>query len=1375
MIIFHLLKLFVKASSRHPQFLLLIALLIPLLLRGQDVQFRHYHSDEGFSGSAFKRIAQDSLGYLWITSGSGVFKFDGYKFTNYHKVLRNAVCNVDPGGVFWIGTEGQLMRFNAQRQAFDSIMLPLSFIVPASLGFSNEKMVWIGTNEYGLLSFERGADSVFSIQNTADPKARSIFHIVNEGNNLLLGTSHGLWRFDPEKGIYSRPFFSEGIQPLLDSGTVKKIFAHAGFYWLWINNQLMKIRPNGVVVNTLDFNELRRQFDPENKFSRAEVTCIAEAQHEKFWITTSGFGLIFYDPSTGKCRNYRYDKNDDTSPPSDVLNDVVLDRDDNVWFTTVNKGIVKIKKRSLEFYNYIKGFSSTGIEEIRTVEGHDLIVATNGGGLWKAKYDMADINKLDFQPFKFESSSGFENILEMDVGRSTLWLGSLNSGVVGLPVSKEGIVGHNPKFRFRHIDGDANSLSDNFITSLWESSEKYLWIGTYTGGINIASIASSPVSFNVYKNEPGNLQSIRTNGMRAFHGQSDGSVLVATFAGLDRIPNAKEPYSDLKFQHLGFATNMTEVTRTPRGSYVISSVDGLAEAFPEGESFRFEKIPLPGKPNVVTTQIDLLGRIWCMSFEGLFFYDPNTKFVLRFIQEDGLLSSRSVSAGRSAQTEDGVMLFSNAEGVTVFNPLTLEIDRAKPKPILTELRINNQLISPGNKDTDYVMSESITTVDKLELKHTHYILEIEFSAMDMSFPEKNHYKYKLKGFNDTWVETDWRNRKATYTNLNPGTYTFMVVASNRDGVMSDHVASIDIVVLPAPWRTWWAYSIYGLIIFGILYVSRRSILKEERLKASLRIEQVELEKKQMELIKAQEVDKLKSSFFTNISHEFRTPLTLIQGPVQQLLEKFADDPKIKQSLQLVQNNVDLLLKLINQLLELSRLESGNLTIDHTKTDLNAFIRSAVNFFNSSARQKNLSISVDLPSVPYTINVDNGKLETILINLLGNAMKFTPDNGKISLKAWFEGDIAMAAGKTSTLCVSVTDTGIGIPEDKQALIFDRFYQVSETHSQIGTGIGLALVRELTEVLKGSIEVRSKLGEGSVFALKIPVQVLGSGSETPSELITQVNNDLSGIESNGVHDNQFKVSKILVVEDNHDLRQFIISSFDGAYHCLEASTGTEGLDKAIHEIPELIISDIMMPEMDGIAMSAKIKRDLRTCHIPILFLTARATEKSKLEGLEVGAEDYLTKPFNKQELVLKVRNIIAARERIREKLRLELLKEAPSVIAQSADEQFLIKVKEVIHQRLNDPQLGVETLCLDVGMSRTQLYRKINALTGFGVNELIRTFRLKRAAQLLNQHWGSVSDIAYEVGFSNLSYFSKCFKEEFGTLPSEYGHTNTPKSP
>jgi signal transduction histidine kinase/DNA-binding response OmpR family regulator/ligand-binding sensor domain-containing protein len=1357
----------VKALLQNIAIIILTFLLGCVSLASAQEQFRHYSSDEGFTGSAFKRIVQDSLGFLWITSGSGIFRFDGYNFIKYEHDTKNiTAAGVDPTGGVWVTTEERLMSYDYKRSSFDTINLPSSEIIANSIGFSGNSKVWIGTRGKGLYYLARTNRSFTAVPNVPDPEANTIFDIVNEQGTLLLGTSHGIWRYDPELNKYSRPFLEEKIFTLSYSGAVKKIFAHRGYYWIWVNQQLIKVRANGTIVNTLDFEKIRNQFDPENKFSQAEITSIAEDKDEKFWITTSGIGLIYYDPLKNECRNFRHDQLNESSLPGDLLFHVMIDRDENVWFSTVNKGIVLKKKKSINFHNYLKGFSSTAISVLPRNGSPQIVAGTNGGGLWTALYSHDSIANMNFSPFKIDSASGFENILEMGSGKSTLWIGSYNAGVIGLPVSPEGQLSHTPEFRFQNDPTNPRSLSQNFITSIWEGTDGYIWIGTFGAGLNVGRKSSGSGDFSIYRPDPDNPHALGGSGVRMVLRQNDGSVILAQFSGIDQVLNPGA-HDALKFNHLLKDVYCSQVINTVSGTLVAATINGLYEGFKEGNSYRFESIALVRHPNITSLQEDQLGRIWCMTFEGLFCYDPKTKFVLRFMKEDGLVSSRTVSAGRSTQTEDGVMIFSNAEGLVVFDPLTLHIDDTKPRPLLTQLKVNNETVSSQkNEDGKYTIAESIFTLDELELDHTHHILELEFSAMDMTAPEKIRYKYMLENFNDSWVEADWRSRRATYTNLEPGNYTFKVMAANRDGVWSNHVASISIVVLPAPWDTWWAYTIYASIFAGLLYMARRSLLKEERLKASLQIEEVELEKKQMELLKAQEVDKLKSSFFTNISHEFRTPLTLIQGPVQLLLEKFSDDPKIKRQLQLIQNNVLLLLKLINQLLELSRLESGNLTIENVPTELNGFMHSMVTYFESQVRQKNLAVHLDLPEHSYSVNVDKGKLETILINLIGNAMKFTSEHGRVSVGAAIERNANI---DSATLSLLVADNGIGIPEDKQTLIFDRFYQVSETHNQIGTGIGLALVKELTDLLGGTIQVKSKPGVGSEFTVRLPVQIIASlPVHQPEWSDLKLENGIAD-GSNGSAGKAANIPKILVVEDNQDLRQFIIESFDGAYQFLEAATGVEGHDKAIHEIPELIISDIMMPEMDGITMSAKIKKDIRACHIPILFLTAKATEKSKLSGLGTGAEDYLTKPFNKTELILKVRNIIMARDKIREKLRLELLSEAPSVVVQSSDEQFLVKVKEVIHRRLNDSQLGVDSLCVDIGMSRTQLYRKINALTGYSVNELIRKFRLKRAAQLLDQHWGGVSDIAYEIGFTNLSYFSKCFKDEFGVSPSEYTHS------
>ncbi|MBL7851194.1 MAG: response regulator, partial [Cyclobacteriaceae bacterium] len=526
-------------------------------------------------------------------------------------------------------------------------------------------------------------------------------------------------------------------------------------------------------------------------------------------------------------------------------------------------------------------------------------------------------------------------------------------------------------------------------------------------------------------------------------------------------------------------------------------------------------------------------------------------------------------------------------------------------------------------------------------------------------------------------------------------------------------------------------------------------------------------------------------FFTNISHEFRTPLTLIKGPVDAMLDRFKDDPEAVKRLKLVQRNSELLLRLINQLLDLAKLESGSLKVEKSAGEVHGFVRAIASGFDSHARQRGLTLSVEVPAEPANVMFDRDKVETIMINLLNNAIKFTPSGGEVRVTATVgEGlTTAKAQGREGSLRLTVSDTGIGIPADQQDKVFERFHQVSESHKEVGTGIGLALVKELVLLMGGEISVKSEVGKGSEFTMVLPVEEATSDKLQAASQIEQVDGEQRHGQAAETPSNQHPVPsthgieeessikpQVLVVEDNTDVRAFIIDSLGEEFSYLEADNGKQGVEKATSEIPDLIISDVMMPEMDGITMAARIKEDRNASHIPLILLTAKSTEESKLSGLSSGADDYLTKPFNKQELLLKVRNSINRQNKLKEMLRSQLLTEAPKEKILSQDEQFLQKVKETIMQQMSDEQLSVESLADDLGMSRVQLYRKVSALTGMAVNELIRKLRLQRAEHLLGQNWGSVSQVAYEVGFSNLSYFSKVFKEEFGVLPSEYEGSN-----
>jgi signal transduction histidine kinase len=432
------------------------------------------------------------------------------------------------------------------------------------------------------------------------------------------------------------------------------------------------------------------------------------------------------------------------------------------------------------------------------------------------------------------------------------------------------------------------------------------------------------------------------------------------------------------------------------------------------------------------------------------------------------------------KTSSGEILMASVDGVTAFDPAKFQPTRVKTLPVLTSLEVNNSPVIGGklHGDKDFALPSDISVLEELMIDYKHNNFTIEFSAMEMTAPEKNLYRHKLEGYDNDWIETDFRNRTATYTNLDAGEYTFRVTASNHHGIWGDVEKTLKIKVLPPPWKSTWAYTGYAIIFIGLLYAARKIVVQRERLKSNLKLEKVEREKEHFELEKAKEVDKVKSTFFANISHEFRTPLTLIKGPVQEMLEEYAEHPKIKERMKLVQRNADLVLKLINQLLDLAKLESGTLSVEKTESDLNSFLSVVTNSFSSLAFQKNIQLSVELPSKRYQARFDKDKMETILINLINNAIKFTPPGGVVTVNTVLTthedttqlqsaGTLSGGEGRGEALTLTVSDTGIGIPHDQQTKIFERFHQVSEAHKEVGTGIGLSLVKELVALMKGTL--------------------------------------------------------------------------------------------------------------------------------------------------------------------------------------------------------------------------------------------------------------------------------------------------------------------
>ena len=1351
----------------------------------QEVVFRHYSSDQGFTGAAFKSIIQDSLGFLWITSGSGLFKFDGYNFTNYQSAIsgsrqllhgsgaRNIIMNIDPSGKIWIAFNNSVAWFDRDKDLFMPFKVTEGNTNTDLLWPENEKTIWLGIAGRGLVRFDVENENVSSYVNQTQEDNKfmddnTVLNIADHGNSLFLGTKNGLWIFNKENYVFSRPPCQNDECNAVLSGQIKKIFIHSNHIWLWKDNELMKVNTDYTVVERLALNEIQQQFDFEKRFVDARVMHIAEDHEGKFWIASQGLGLTFYDPQHNILKNYRNDKNDLNSLPSDVLNHVMIDRDKNVWATTVNKGFVQLKKQSIVFYNYLEGMSSTGVHALQTEASSQLVAGTNGRGVWISKYERGKISNLKFEPVNMNPLiPGFENVVELCVGKSNIWIGTMQAGLAGISFDINGDIDLKPQLLQRDQQ-NKNTITDNFVTALQEDNTGHLWLGTFGGGVNIIDPEKygQPGALIKYQHDNNNVNSLVHDGIASFYLEDDSSMMIGTFDGLDRIYKTGPSNDNVQFEHLLPNVYCKTIHKTSDGTMYIASRAGLYKGVKRDNKYEFTKVPALGDRNLTYLQEDKFGRLWIMSFEGLFFYDRKKDFALAFNKDDGLPSSRSVSAGTSDQTRDGMMIFGNSEGLTIFDPLSLRINETKPKPIITSLKINNNITSSSENNESFYLPASINTLKKLTLDHTHQILSLEFSAMDFTAPEKNLYKYKLEGFDMDWRSADWKNRTATYTNLKPGDYRFIVKASNRDGIWSDHEAALIISVLPPPWKSWWAYTLYALIFLTLLLVARRNIIQRERLASKLKLEHLELKK-------TQEVDRLRSNFFTNISHEFRTPLTLIQGPAQNMIDKLKKEKQVKASeaipqLDLILLNSNRLLRLVNQVLELSKLESGGLKKEMSEEDIFTFVKMVIGHFTLLSVQKRISLHHHFPNQSIVARFDKDKLEKILSNLIFNALKFTPENGNIVISVRM--GLQEPAG-SYRLFVDVKDSGVGIPQDQIERIFERFFQVKEGDTQnVGAGIGLALSKELAEFLGGSLSVVSSTSAGSTFTLTLPVEVVSIVENV------QVNSSMPGpstlreefIEDNIKANGPDAKPLLLIVEDHIDLRKFICLCLGTEYEYLEAGNGKEGLQLAIAELPSLVLSDIMMPEMDGVELCNKIKQDHRTNHIPVILLTAKASEESKLHGLDRGADDYIIKPFNKDELVLKIRNQILAQKRVQEKIRLELLSGSTLINAVSSDEKFIARIKEIIESRMSDEQLGVESLADEIGLSRVQLYRKVNALTGISVNDFIRKLRLQKGAQLLSQNWGTIAEIAYEVGFSNPSYFSKCFKDQFGVIPSNYHH-------
>ncbi len=867
---------------------------------------------------------------------------------------------------------------------------------------------------------------------------------------------------------------------------------------------------------------------------------------------------------------------------------------------------------------------------------------------------------------------------------------------------------------YHYRAGDINSVSSDFILDIEEDKKGNIWIAT---AIGLNRLVTETGRFIQYLHEEDNERSISNNNLLNLFVDQEENLWIGTREGLNRFC---------------YQTNDFDVIKTEQGlpdNYICSVVGDKKGNLWIANPYNLSKLVWPKNNSIKEMAITCYG------------------------EADGLQGGE-FNVNSSYLTRDGFIYIGGTKGINYFNPDLIKDISTTSQLVLTGFSLFNKPVEIGEKIHNRVLFEnSFYETEEIKLRHDENMFSIEFSDLFFLRNDFDNFYYKLEGFNSEWLTNDKKNRTAHFTNLNPGEYVFVVRKSKNLESEKFVEKRLSIIIKPPFWKTPLAYFFYFLFIIGALLVAREVVLARERIKT-------ETERENHQAKMQREMDMMKLRFFTNISHELKTPLSLILSPIEDLL-KNAGNTKQYEQLQMIHRNALRLFNMVNQLLDFRKMEAQKVELSLSEGDFVSYLRNAVDSFSDIANKKEIELIFNSQQPQLFVSFDKRKVERIVFNLLSNAFKFTGGNGKVEVSVGVSPlelvhypDIDPDRSSDQFIELKVADNGIGIAPENHQKVFERFFQEATAQDGYneGSGIGLSITREFARLMGGDVALQSQKGKGSTFTVLIPLR--------------------QSIQSETISDEEIEIQAekqkptLLIVEDNDDFRQYIRQGFETDYHIIEAADGSEGLKQAFAQLPDLIVSDIMMPVMDGIELCRKVKSDIRTSHIPVILLTAVNNQQKMLDGFETGADDYITKPFNPEILASRIKNLIEQREKLHRNFKLHATMEPKEVAITSLDEKMIMKAIDLIEKNISNPDFSVSELSSDLGMSRVNLYKKLKSLTGHTPIEFIRAYRIKRAAQLLAKSQMGVSEVAYQVGFNDPRYFTRYFKAEFNMLPSDY---------
>jgi len=1366
-------------------------LIYPTQIIAQNVlSFKNYSVENGLSDFTVNCIFQDSYGFIWIGTSNGLNRFDSYKIeavgldnhmqrSNYPKNFYTVFEDADNNLLF--GTDNGLYKYWRETESFELITgkdssgtrLKLSNYAIRAVIKDKSDNLWIGTFD-GLNKVT--PDSNVIIYKHDNKKYNSInadlittLYLDGRGN-VIIGTSDGFAIYNPTTDNFARFYhyhpeeISSPEQKYVTS--IEEGLGNTIYLGTW-----------GLGLYEFDLNTKRiitnLKHDPveSNGLSSNTIFTLKQDNESNLWIGTENGGLNKYNRKTG---NFTIHKHEDyflNSIAGNTIKCIMTDNHEDLWIGTYMGGISKLDFNKIKLnhyqhlYNKQNSLSNNKITSFAEISENDIWIATDGGGINRFNPAMGTFRHINYNK-QGQSSILTDVIMVLEgVDNGNVWAGTYKEGINILNRRGELLASHKMDLK------DTLTLSGNNISSVFQDSFGRIWTGV---AYDIPCLYRGDGKFTRI-DYPGN-SNHAVRDIRDFLEDKNGNIWMGSngyLYRLDSISNDNfyfKKFNIIKGADGTFITTITALEQdNNKAIWIGTNGRGLLRFDPSNsEVSHFTKEN--GLPSNVIAGLTLYddGSVWASTGKGLVQInvraqiEKNDLILKNFDSHDGLQGD-VFNIGAACTTSDGMLMFGGNGGFNAFYPWKIQENNSIPPVYITDLQVNHQNIK--NK-SDILNGKSILATDEILLGYKENTISILFTAVDFKNSDKVLYKYKLKGFEDQWNYAG-SERKATYTNLSPGNYTFHVQAANNDELWNHKGAVLTINVAPPWWLTYWALIAYVITVTTVILFFRKYLLVKERKRNELRLNQVRTEK-------IQELNELKLQFFTNISHEIRTPLTLILGPVQELLSRWNYEPKQKLQLELIHRNTKRLFHLVDQLMDFRKLENKTLPFQPDKNDIVNFVKVIYGDFRHLANNKGVSYLFRSSHDKYFTFFDEDKIQKVVNNLITNAFKFTRSNGRIEVDLIIDEE-------TRTFNIKVSDDGIGIETEHIQKIFNPFYQAHGKYYKKfkGTGVGLALCKSLVEIMNGEIEVVSnkngvvKDGYKTIFTVTCPLinqavspdkKISSESARFQHEINLPYSNDK--IVENDISHITTDLPTVLLVEDNADVKTFIQSHLGELYNFVFALNGKEGLEKAKNLLPDIIISDIIMPEMDGIEMCYHVKSTSETSHIPVIILTAKNAEGSILEGLDTGADAYLTKPFNMNVLGLYLKNILHAREKLHKHYQSNYSLTDFKKYRNNKDKEFLKKVIHNIKENISEFEFGVDELAKEVGMSRTNFYKKVKDLTGLTVNEFIKNLKLKVAANLLLKSDYNVNEVAFQIGFKDASYFSRCFKETFGSLPKKF---------